>query len=518
MQREKIYAGESIVSGGMQVDLEQKGLGYFCKTYNVDSTGDYEVEMVHARDLLTPYRIDIIAKLKYVESHETGLNVEYATEIYRRNIEACTLGIFTEFGNNNKNSLEDFYSIFDALIFSIKANGFDENNSIIPVDKKGMILDGAHRVAVAAYFDILVPIIRFDIDSPPMDIGFFRKRFVPENDLDYLITEFCKWRSDLYLCCLWPSAEPVKLREKAIELLCNNAILLHQKTVQISYNGLMNLIPQIYIQNSWVGSLDDRFVTATPKIEGCYGSGNGLLDVILFQCNGLKKVKELKTAMRDIFGIAENSLHITDYAHETLYIAQMLFSDNTINFINNASPFKYTLMNKRIYSFLEFLQVNKLPIDEYIIDSSTVMGLYGIREPDDIDYLTVNNKLISIDDNYINDHKNEAIYYGHKIDNLLYDPQNHFYYFGIKIITLQVLLEFKKKRNTSKDHEDIKMIIDYIDNRHNFSSYMRKLVQSCKRKSRNVLFRILYKLPAGGYDRARAIYHFWKRIKVGIKE
>lgn len=493
------------------MDLKEHGLAYFCKTYQVDPVGDYSIERVPARELLSPERIDVMAKLKYVESRESGLNVEYAVGLYRRNIEACTLGMFAELGNEEKETFEDFLKVFDELIDSIKDSGVDENISVLPVGNRGFIMDGAHRLSIAAYFNQEVPIIRFDLDETSMDADFFRQRMTSEEDLDYLAAELCKWREDLYLCCLWPSASPTEKREAAIGFLRDYGTVVHRKTIHITYNGLHNLIPQIYSRMDWVGSINDQFLSATPKVNAC--DGESALDVILFQGASLASVKDLKERMRAVFNIQEHSLHISDYPDETLALARMLFHKNTIDFLNNGQPFQYVQMNRLIYAFSAKIQDAKASPEDYIIDSGTVMGLFGFRKPDDLDYLTVDTNRLFEGESNINDHSEELEYYKADLDALLFDPANYFYYMGLKFITLRVLLDFKKRRDSLKDKEDVKIIEANLSNERRLRALLLKACQYCRRKGRNLAFQFLHRVPFNGYDRARDLYHFIRDLK-----
>ena len=45
---------------------------YFCETYGIDRDKDYPVEWVDSRTLLVSERLDLVAKLKYIEARENG--------------------------------------------------------------------------------------------------------------------------------------------------------------------------------------------------------------------------------------------------------------------------------------------------------------------------------------------------------------------------------------------------------------------------------------------------------------
>ena len=139
------------------------------------------------------------------------------------------------------------------------------------------------------------------------------------------------------------------------------------------------------------------------------------------------------------------------------------------------------------------------------------MGLYGMRKPDDLDYLFVGKSEVDFNDKSITNHIGEVEYYGNSVSDLVFNPVNYIYYAGLKIISLQTLVQFKKNRNTVKDREDIALINDYLENKHMIRRIVITMVQTLRRKSRNAMYSFLRKLPGGGYEKVRSLYHLLKR-------
>lgn len=489
--------------------LKDLGLKNVCSVYHIDLEQECNVEWISARDLVKPERLDLIAKIIYIDYYINNYQGDFAKGNYKRDLEVCTCGTFNEEGDEDKNSFNDYCKIFEKLIDSIRANGFRDDRPI-PVGNNGIIIDGAHRTAIGAYYNLDVPIVRINIEEPLMGAALYKKRLAPQEHIDFAITEMCKWSEDLFLCCMWPAADEVK-RNKAIEILENRSTIIYSKKIDLNVNGLSNLIPQIYMSHEWVGSINNRFISAAPKIEGVCGKGK--LEIFLFRGSSLEIVKEIKSEMRNVFGIAENSLHITDYPHETLFISQMLFNNTTVLFLNKAIPFYFIELNKRLYRFKKALLEKKLDCDKYIIDSATIMGLYGIREPNDLDYLGLGNECV-VFDNDINDHQEELVFYNQSKADLIFNPANHFYYNGIKFVSLEILLAFKKKRNTLKDREDVFMIMEFIENKSTFRRDLILIQQKIRRKIRNIIYSTLRKLPGDGYTHIRDLYHLINKRKI----
>ena len=78
------------------------------------SKDNYKVYEKDSRSLLTNNRLDISFKLFYLKYKSK--NPKLAEEIYKRHIEAFTLGKFIEPGNKDKNSfskyLDEFHKIY----------------------------------------------------------------------------------------------------------------------------------------------------------------------------------------------------------------------------------------------------------------------------------------------------------------------------------------------------------------------------------------------------------------------
>ncbi len=166
---------------------------YFCRFNNIDIDSEYSLERIPARALFNPDRIDLIVKLKYIEYREKGYDLTFIKELYKAHIEAFTYGSFREPGDVNKKSIDDYFRIFDDLIDNIKENGVDERISVIPIGKDNIILNGSHRAAIATYFNLTIPIIRFENLTLSYNSEYFRKRLFNQHYLDYIMFEYCKF-------------------------------------------------------------------------------------------------------------------------------------------------------------------------------------------------------------------------------------------------------------------------------------------------------------------------------------
>ena len=126
-------------------------------------------------NLLSKYRFDIFVKYYYVKSYIENKNVTEAKRIYLLHIKA-----FNNFyePDGRKNSPKDFIEKFNALIDNIKfCNNL--NKTVIPISTTGIPIDGAHRIAIALYFDLKIQYCVFDLLDGKYDEIFFLQRGMP---------------------------------------------------------------------------------------------------------------------------------------------------------------------------------------------------------------------------------------------------------------------------------------------------------------------------------------------------
>ena len=128
-----------------------------------------------AVNLLSKYRFDIFVKYYYVKSYMENEDITEAKEIYLSHIKA-----FNNFyePDGRKNNAKDFIEKFNMLIENIKLNN-NLNKTVIPVSTTGIPIDGAHRIAIALYFNLEVRYCVFDLLDGKYDETFFLQRGMP---------------------------------------------------------------------------------------------------------------------------------------------------------------------------------------------------------------------------------------------------------------------------------------------------------------------------------------------------
>lgn len=298
------------------------------RLYCLDNS-PYTIETVDARSLLVVERFDLFAKLFYVEFRET--KAELARKIYIEHIKAFNPDA-KEPGREDKKSFQDFVSSFNALIDNFRDGEFDDTVSIVPVDKNGIILDGAHRVSALAYYNKKVRIARFsDVECVcRFDYKYFKLRGLSWLTCDFIANYMVKWCKNLYVACLWPrlSSQQKDMAERVLETHYQVAYVKEHRSNLQSLSSLMGLV---YESQSWTKNR----VALMDKASNCYGKSHVIRFVFFSAKGGLDAVLEIKEELRQRFGKGKHTVHITDNVYETMLISPYVLSEKRFEWQKN---------------------------------------------------------------------------------------------------------------------------------------------------------------------------------------
>ena len=286
----------------------------------------YENKYIDAYKLLNKNRFDLYSKiifLDYIDNYSNNFE-----ELYLSFIKAFTLGTFNEPGNKYKNGSIEYLKTFSEIYKNISKFGFDYQKSIIPVTNDGIILNGAHRLAVATKLNIKVPTIRLDYNAADYGYGFFKERRVPRVFLDQSVIKLVNLKKNLRIAIIWPAANRKKVN---VEKIIPN--IHYKKDIKFNFDGLQNLINCVYSKEKFLGTIDNGFKGARAKATQCY-SNKWNLTVYVFEPSNEDDVIELKEHIRKRFEIGKSSIHINDTYEDLQKISEIMFNENTISFLN----------------------------------------------------------------------------------------------------------------------------------------------------------------------------------------
>ncbi|WP_155242036.1 hypothetical protein [Butyrivibrio fibrisolvens] len=252
---------------------------------------------------------------------------------------------------------------------------------------------------------------------------------------------------------IWPKLAAKVLLDDIIKITSRYAVIDDAIRRNVSFNGFRLILTQVFEKETWIGDSIHRFKGT--KIKGKkYWDSSGVF-YVLFLSGELNDLKELCQIIQKLSGLNSQACHIT-YTNDEYEKAKAFFTNaNTMHLIQYGDFFKYNGLYKKISKYRNIIKNNP---DAFVIASSTVMELYGIRKSRDIDFLTTDDSF-NYNTDEIGNHKDCIMYYSRSIEELVNNPQNYLYIWGVKIISLKRLLDFKENRaEYPKDICDIKLI------------------------------------------------------------
>ncbi len=445
---------------------------------------DYVTTTTKALDLLTPNRLDIIAKYLYIKYYELNIESVFAEELYLAHIEA--LNGFVENDESKKVGKQSFIDNFRTLIESIKKRGFNEKH-IIPLSYDLSITDGAHRVASAIFFEKKVETVILDVEKQNFNFEFFELRGLDRIYLDAMAFEYAQLKENVFMVLIWPAAEE---HEVELRIILNKyGSIVYKKEVSLNMNGMIHLVKQAYRNELWVGSYQNDFEGARNKARWCFKE-TGILRVFLFESD--QNLIEMKEEIREVFKLNKHAVHINDTKEETIELAELLFNQNSINWMNSANIIEYKKFNELFLKYTSWFAKNGIPKEDFALIGGA-LAIFGVRESSDIDYICKNNKEYDFVDKEIELETKKTQYLPINIHEVLYNPKYYFYARGQKFVSLEVIKSIKQARKIGNDEEDIVLINLLIQHGRyveSFSDKIRKFIRLSFWK-RNIKFIVL---------------------------
>lgn len=380
--------------------------------YKVAEHSNLNVEIVSdPRTLLVPQRFDLPIKLYYIDAYVRKLRMEFPTEVYCAHIHSITAFTNKEKGQKEKSSQNAFVDTFNKLIDSFLTEGYDSSRSIIPISREGIILDGAHRLACAIYFNIPLKVLRLnyvgvegEIKVPIYNFKYFQKYALSDEYLDIAARQYLKYTNkNVYLACLWPSIIDSEKRKLAIKLLSEEYPVIYIKKTNLSYVAFDRLVSQIYMNDYWVGSVENNFKGSSGKSLLCYNK-RGYECYVLFEGKSKEDTLQLKDRIRDIFKIGKHSIHISDNTDDSIFISNYVFNTTTLNVLEKAQLGKYS------HSLKKIIEIN----DTEVVDIHGAKILFSLEAPGDEKCYSLRNEDLK----------------GFSIEDIKNNPRLSFFYAG----------------------------------------------------------------------------------------
>lgn len=384
--------------------------------------------------LVSPRRFDVAIKHIYAQHYLLGGKSSYPEKLYRAHIVSITHGSNKE-DDGSKGDGDAYVAAFNLLLDSMRANGFDANYPV-PVDRNMTLIDGAHRVAAALALNLPVPVVKFSHVAPAYSASMFGQQH-------RAAVEYCKLSPSARVVILFGALkESIKLTTDLREVV-SAQVWLKSETAQD------NLITELYLGESWLGDSATGYRGAAPKARPCFARGSYITVIVVDGPQAA--VIDAKNAIRSATG-CRDVVHATDTQNETVRVARVLFSENSIQFLHR--PRKHM---PRLEGLLgEYLgQIGGTDQDLLCVDGSATLAAYGLREPADLDFLHA----VSVPARgQISSHNEYSKLYPMHKDDVIFDPANYFWSRGIKYATLDTVRRVKQVINEPKSIADLKLM------------------------------------------------------------
>jgi len=436
--------------------------------YDTLTEDDYIVSMRNPHELLTWNRLDVAFKLLYLEYKDVCNS--FARWIYAEHIRALTLDAFVEPGNSDKCSCDKFIEAFEKNHFDIAKNGFSAQRSLVPLSLNGSIANGAHRLASAIVGNREIACVNINCYDHIYDYNYFYERNVARNCIEIAVSKFVECASNVYIALIWPSAVG---KGADIEEIISN--IVYRKEIELSANGAHNMLTQLYYSEEWLGDVTNKFKGVDGKYIECFRNLSPVR-VFAFQAENLEAVLSIKNRIRNLFGIGKHSIHINDTHNEAIRISRLLFNENSIHFLNYATPYKYVSVYNKISAFAAFMKFNHLTSKRTLIDGGMLLSLFGLRESRDVDFLTLEKTDFAGSFGDFDLHDDQVKYHGEDKCTLICNPIFHLFYNDVKFVSFNQLFRMKQQRAEEKDKYDL-ALMDAIYSKSTFKEIINRFRQ-----------------------------------------
>lgn len=406
-------------------------------------------------------RFDLMAKLLYIQNYEKQIDSKFYIDLYREHID-----VFNKNWEHpgTKTKIKEFINAFNKLIQSFKNNGFNTNFPI-EIGKNNVIINGSHRLMLSYYYNIKPKVDFKEKNGHVYNYDFFlqRNNYWRRNNETYnnikriyadtMALEYVKQNKNVRCMVTYPVAHKYNQISNIIKVIESYGYLYYKKEIKLTKNGIMNFIKELYRGESWIGGMFPSD-SCGGKFDLCYSDHPITLFLIDFK--NLDKIIECKEKCRKFFDLSKHSLHMSDYQEDTFRIASSLCNKNSVDFLNyGTNNISQNTKNALVAYFNLFVKTQDN--NDYVLTSSLILEMFGLRSAKDLDYIHKNDNILQL--------KNTGVhngiwlsYYNEPRNELLYNPNHYFYFNGFKFASLEVIKCMKQKRNEEKDKKDVTLI------------------------------------------------------------
>jgi len=164
---------------------------------------------IRARELFSPARLDLMVKYMWFRAQANGVLEGPAQDLYRRHIMARTGGSEPADLSGKvspKTSFDAYIEHAHTLLNGMQSRGYDPG-AAVPLGCDGLPLNGAHRIACAAWLGLDVALERHEREGIAWDMRWFLAHGFSRSDLALMLREYVLLTAErTMVCVLWGPA------------------------------------------------------------------------------------------------------------------------------------------------------------------------------------------------------------------------------------------------------------------------------------------------------------------------
>ena len=474
----------------------------------LEPNAQVEIFSINPKELLVPLRFDIAIKLMYAKNYILGRAKNWREYAYKEHIKRITGrgNEAKEFDGTGKEGYEQYIEAFNSLL----SCDIDISKiPVVPCDTSMVAFDGSHRIASAIAKNRKLQIAKIHAQSKSCaDYNFFSTKKnghlgCNQAILDEAALEYMSNKQGLSILLVFPV---IKNPEIALHTIQELGEVVYVKSLPINPIEGGKLLKQVYYGHDWFNQ-ELNSSGFRQKQLACF-KNSGELRVILIDNIKQEKIQQVKSKIRDEYGIGNHSIHMTDSDDETLEIAQALFNNVGTSLVSLFSGNTNDVFHQNLLKYKNWLETCNYDSANFAVCGSALLGLFGLREVGDIDFLYFGDESqLGLFPEKVDCHNKLINFYGVSTGDIVADPRLHFWYLGVKFCSLDVIITMKTKRNIPKDKRDIRLLSYHCSSLN--ESFFVSLFSSIKRSW--AIF--LIKLEAFWWEIKKQIYPMYKKIK-----
>lgn len=410
-----------------------------------DLPKEAQIKNKSTADLLNAKRLDVIIRYIYAKAKIDGYGESWAKRAYTNLIKSQTGNFSGEHIDPGKSNIDDYHMQFDELIKSMMQHGFKSKNSIVPTCKD-TIVDGAHRLAIALALNIKnIDTVELEGSEQIISFNDLKKFGLDDVVAREAAREYVHLKENTRCAVFFPVSS--NAHKETRDILSKSFEIDFEHKAALSFNGTIRLVNFLYGHHNWW-----NYRSAHDFARKRFKSG---LDTKFIFYQEDKDIRPIKEKMREHHSSENHALHTTDTHEETTHLADMVFNDNALFWLNNGLNIKTPIFEKHL---LEYVSLAGQTPERFCIDTGGVLALHGLRDATDLDYLSVKNKPLPKTEADIFMHKGEYEEIGLSSEDIITNPKHHFRINGLKYVSLDAISTLKKHRKKCKDVHDLSLI------------------------------------------------------------